>query len=131
MGKKRDGAKRSRNKEIGKRGESAAARYLEMRGYEVIERNWTCPAGEADIIALDGCTLVFVEVKTRTSLEKGFPSEAVTPEKRARYEKIACWFLRDNDYVDVPVRFDIIALVVVASDRAIVRHYRDAFNCAW
>ena len=131
MGKKKSDAKRFHNKDLGRRGESAAARYLEMRGYEVIDRNWTCPAGEADIVALDGCTLVFVEVKTRSSFEKGFPSEAVTPEKRARYEKIACWYLRDSDYVDSPVRFDIIALVVVASDRAIVRHYRDAFNCAW
>ncbi|MBR3181657.1 MAG: YraN family protein [Eggerthellaceae bacterium] len=131
MGKKKSDAKRFHNKDLGRRGESAAARYLEMRGYEVIDRNWTCPAGEADIVALDGCTLVFVEVKTRSSFEKGFPSEAVTPEKRARYEKIACWYLRDSDYVDIPVRFDIIALVVVASDRAIVRHYRDAFNCAW
>lgn len=131
MGKKKSDAKRLHNKDLGRRGESAAARYLEMRGYEVIDRNWTCPAGEADIVALDGCTLVFVEVKTRSSFEKGFPSEAVTPEKRARYEKIACWYLHDSDYVDIPVRFDIIALVVVASDRAIVRHYRDAFNCAW
>lgn len=131
MGKKNGKAEQSHNKEMGKRGESAAARYLELRGYDVVDRNWTCPAGEADIVAFDGCTLVFVEVKTRASLEKGFPSEAVTPEKRARYEKIACWYLRENDYVDIPVRFDIIAMVVVARDRAVVRHYRDAFNCAW
>lgn len=131
MGKKNGKTEQPHNKEMGRRGESAAARYLELRGYDVIDRNWTCPAGEADIVAFDEGTLVFVEVKTRTSLEKGFPSEAVTPEKRARYEKIACWYLRENDYVDIPVRFDIIAMVVVARDRAVVRHYRDAFNCAW
>ena len=131
MGKKKDGPKKLHNKRIGKKGEDAAARYLELRGYDIVTRNWTCPAGEADIVAFDGDTLVFVEVKTRTSLDKGFPSESVTAEKRARYEKIACWYLRDSEYVDIPVRFDIIALMVVAPDRAVVRHYRDAFNCAW
>lgn len=131
MGKKKGEPKKLHNKRIGKKGEDAAARYLELRGYDIVERNWECPAGEADIVAFEGDTLVFVEVKTRTSFEKGFPSESVTPEKRARYEKIACWYLRDHDYVEMPVRFDIMALLVVAPDRAVVRHYRDAFNCPW
>ena len=81
----------SHNKALGKRGERAAARYLERMNYIVLERNWKCPFGEADIIALDESTLVFVEVKTRTSIAKGFPSEAVDARKRARYEKIAAW----------------------------------------
>ena len=131
MGKKSEKDKKPHNRDIGMRGEDSAARYLELRGYDVVDRNWECPAGEADIVAFEDGTLVFVEVKTRTSLEKGFPSEAVTPEKRARYEKIACWYLRDHDYVDIPVRLDIVALLVVAPDRAVVRHYRDAFNCPW
>lgn len=130
MGKKKR-ERQSHNKEMGARGEDAAARYLELLGYEVLERNWTCPAGEADIIARDECTLVFVEVKTRTSFEKGFPSEAVGPEKRARYEQIACWYLRDYECVDIPVRFDVVALLVVAHDRAFVRHYRGAFEAGW
>ena len=124
--------KKSRNKEIGKRGEDAAARYLEMLGYEILERNWKCPAGEADIIARDECTLVFVEVQTRTRLQKGLPSEAVTPQKRARYERIAGWYLHDEcEFVDIPVRFDVIALLVAGKDRALVRHYRHAFECGW
>lgn len=132
MGKGKRTGKNSHNQRIGKRGEDAAARYLEMLGYEIIERNWTCPAGEADIIARDGCTLVFVEVKTRTSLEKGLPSEAVTPKKRARYERIAGWYLHDEcEYVDIPVRFDVIALLVANEERALVRHYRHAFECGW
>lgn len=132
MGKSGQAKKKSRNREIGKRGEDAAARYLEMLGYEILERNWTCPAGEADIIARDGCTLVFIEVKTRTSLRKGLPSEAVTPKKRSRYERIAGWYLRNAcEYVDIPVRFDVIALLVSGRDRALVRHYRHAFECEW
>ena len=131
MGKKKQGGKQTHNQSIGKRGEAAAARYLELMGLEVLERNWKCPAGEADIIARDGDALVFVEVKTRTSLAKGFPSEAVTPQKRDRYERIACWYLRDYEFVDIPVRFDIVALLVVARDRAFVRHYKNAFEAGF
>ncbi len=131
VGKKRQGKKNMHNKELGRRGEQAAARYLELLGYEILEMNWTCPAGEADIIARDGCTLVFVEVKTRSNFKKGFPSEAVTPEKRARYEKIACWYVRDYEHVDIPMRFDIVALVVLTQERAAIRHYRNAFEIGW
>lgn len=113
--------------EIGRRGERAASRYLERMDYEIIEHNWECPAGEADIIALDGDTLVFCEVKTRTSLEHGLPVEAVDAQKRSRYEKIAGWYLRDHDYTDMCVRFDIVALLVVNGERALVRHYVNAF----
>ena len=116
------------NKELGKRGELAAARYLELRGFEILETNWVCPAGEADIVAFDGECLVFCEVKTRTSLKKGFPVEAVNAEKRARYEKIAAWFLKENDVCNMPVRFDIISLLVVSEDRAMIKHYVNAFG---
>lgn len=126
MGKKNKG--KTHNKAIGKRGEDAAARYLQLQGYEILERNWACPAGEADIIALDGCVLVFIEVKTRASLAKGFPSDAVTPEKRRRYEKIALWFLKDSDFVDIPFRFDVIGIVPVDDDRASMRHFVNAFG---
>lgn len=126
---KRKGTPRSgHNAEIGRRGEDAAARFLDRRGYEIIERNWTCTAGEADIIARDGETVVFVEVKTRTNCDKGLPAEAVDEAKRARYERIAAQFLSGYDVVDVPVRFDIISLVVVAPDRAMIRHHINAFS---
>lgn len=114
--------------EIGQRGEIAAARYLERMGYEIIDRNWSCPAGEADIVARDMDYLVFVEVKTRTSIDKGFPSEAVDAEKRARYEKIAAWYVRDYEFVDIPVRFDVVALLVVSEDRALIKHFVNAFS---
>lgn len=116
-----------RNVEFGRRGEDAAARFLYRRGYDIIERNWTCAAGEADIVARDGESLVFVEVKTRSSTEKGLPSEAVDTAKRSRYERIAALFLRDYDVVDVSVRFDVVSLVVISPDRALVRHHINAF----
>lgn len=118
-----------RNKALGRRGENAAAQYLVHRGYEILERNWTCFAGEADIIARDGDVLVFVEVKTRSDERMGFPSEAVTKEKRQRYEKIACAYVADHTFTDMMMRFDVIAMVVIDDDRAIVRHHINAF-CA-
>ena len=58
--------------------------------------------------------------------------QAVTPQKRARYERIAGWYLHDEcEFVDIPVRFDVIALLVAGKDRALVRHYRHAFECGW
>ena len=116
------------NRAIGKRGEDAAVRYLMANGYDIVERNWRCRFGEVDIIARDDDALVFIEVKTRTSVEHGLPEEAVTPQKRARYEKMAALYLRDYEVVDVPLRFDVIAILVTAPDRAILRHHANAFS---
>lgn len=117
-----------RNVALGKRGEDAAAKFLYVRGYEILERNWKCFAGEADIIARDEHCLVFVEVKTRKDTSKGFPSEAVNSAKREKYEKIALAYVTDHDEADIPVRFDVISLVVVAPDRAMIRHTINAFS---
>lgn len=129
---KRDAAKKKdldkRNRELGRRGEEAAARFLYRRGYDIVERNWVCPAGEADIIAKDENAVVFVEVKTRSSCEKGFPAEAVDEKKRNRYERIAAYFLKEYDEIDIPVRFDIVSIVAISPDRALVRHHINAFS---
>lgn len=117
-----------RNKELGRRGEEAAARFLVHRGYEILERNWECCAGEADIIARDERVLVFVEVKTRSDSSMGFPAEAVTAKKRERYERIACLYLQDHDLSDMMVRFDVISLVAIAQDRALIRHHINAWS---
>lgn len=117
-----------RNAALGKRGEDAAAKFLYARGYEILERNWKCFAGEADIIAKDEHCLVFVEVKTRKDTNKGFPSEAVNAEKREKYEKIALAYISDYEETDIPVRFDVISLVVVGPDRAMIRHTINAFS---
>lgn len=115
------------NKELGARGELAALRYLEHAGFEILEHNWTCPAGEADIVAHDGDVLVFIEVKTRSGVSKGFPEEAVDAKKRRRYEKIAGWYLRGYDGVDTRVRFDVISILTLGPNRAFLKHYVNAF----
>lgn len=116
------------NVELGRRGEEAAARYLERKGFEILERNWTCVYGEADIIAQSEDALVFVEVKTRSNTDKGLPEEAVDKKKRKRYEMIAASFLETYDIVDIAVRFDVVAILVVGGERALLRHHISAFS---
>lgn len=116
------------NKELGKRGEAAAERFLRSKGYEVLERNWSCFAGEVDIIAQFDDVLCFIEVKTRRGIRKGFPEEAVDAKKRARYEKIAACYLQQNDFNEMRVRFDVIALMVVSDSRAFLRFHTNAFG---
>ena len=67
---------------IGKWGEETATEYLTQRGYEIIARNMRTPYGEIDIVAKQGDTFIFIEVKTRTSNSMGLPEEAITPRKR-------------------------------------------------
>ena len=119
-----------RNKELGAKGELAAALFLERRGYEIVEQNWRCPAGEADLIARDeNGTVVFVEVKTRTGVEHGFPAEAVTPARRRRYERIAGYYLSDHVFEDARVRFDVLSILSMRPrNRAYIRHHIDAFG---
>ncbi len=120
--------KTGHNKSLGKRGEDAAARFLINHGYTILSRNYTCKFGEADIVAKTPDTIVFVEVKTRTDEDKGMPEEAITSKKRSKYEKIAISYLRDYEDVDIAVRFDVIGILVVSSDRAIIRHHINAFG---
>lgn len=116
-------------KELGRKGERAAVRFLKNRGFEILETNWVCFAGEADIIALDGSTLCFVEVKTRTGVQKGFPSEAVNAKKRDRYEKIAVCYLQTYHETELYVRFDVISILVLSDNHAFLRLHTNAFSC--
>jgi putative endonuclease len=116
-----------KRRRLGERGEDAAAAYLERTGVTVVERNWRCQSGEIDIVALDGTTVVLCEVKTRTTRAKGEPEAAVTAAKRRRYARLAQAYLQASGLTDAGVRFDVIALLVIAEDRALLRHHRGAF----
>ena len=113
---------------LGRIGEEMAAMTLKRKDYVILERNWKCKAGEADLIALDDKWLVFVEVKTRSGDKYGFPQEAVTARKRARYERIASYYIRDYDGHDAPVRFDVIAVQVFPNGKGFVKHIVNAFG---
>lgn len=116
-----------RRRALGQRGEDAATAYLERQGCTVVERNWRTSAGEVDIICVDGEDLVFVEVKTRKNSSKGTPDEAVTPAKQRRYERLARQYVAQSGVADISVRFDVISILVIAADRALLRHHRAAF----
>ena len=125
------GVFKENSKELGVRGETAACRFLENRKYDILERNWRCFVGEVDIIANDeDGEIVFVEVKTRTSVDKGLPEEAVTPQKRDKYEKLAAIYLAQHPCDEAIVRFDVISILALAPHRALLRHHVNAFGAA-
>ena len=116
------------NQELGARGEEAAKYYLERRGCEILEQNWKCPYGEADLIVMDEDALVFVEVKTRSCDAHGLPEEAVDSKKRRRYEQIALAYLKQSDFDSLRVRFDVISLTMMGPKKAFLRHHVNAFG---
>jgi len=96
--------------ELGKKGEELASGFLKKLRYKILEKNFRCKFGEIDIIALQGKTLVFVEVKTRSSLEYGSPQTSVTPKKRDQLTKVAFFYLQKNRLFDRDARFDVVAI---------------------
>jgi putative endonuclease len=98
---------------LGQEGEDRAARYLAKQGYKILERNYRTPSGEIDLIALHQGTVVFVEVKTRTSDAYGAPELAVTPQKQRRMVKAALGYIKRRKFYQVPCRFDVVAISAV------------------
>lgn len=95
---------------LGQWGESLARRHLEAKGYTIEAANWRAREGEIDLVARDGPTLVFVEVKTRTSDRYGGPEEAVTSSKIDRMQRAACAYLSAAGSPDVDWRIDVVAI---------------------
>lgn len=114
-------------KELGKKGEELALRFLKKRGYRIIERNYVCKMGEMDIIAKEKDTLVFVEVKTRTSTTFGLPQLAVNSSKQRQLSKVALNFFREKGLEDVKARFDVVAIFLGPKGEKI-ELIRDAFD---
>jgi putative endonuclease len=95
---------------LGQWGENVAALHLESAGYALIERNWRCRGGEIDLVARDGETVVFVEVKTRRGRDFGAPEEALTPRKARKLMTLGEQYVVDHDLVDVDWRIDLVAI---------------------
>jgi putative endonuclease len=112
---------------LGKTGEGEACAELERRGYAILARRFRTRLGELDIVARDGRTLVFVEVKARRSERFGRAAEAVTPLKQRRLRRMALDFVLRTRLDRVPCRFDVVSVVVNDVGRPRVEVYRDAF----
>lgn len=108
---------------LGKSGERRGAKYLKSLGYKILKTNYRTPFGEADIVAADGDTIVFCEVKTRLSEKFGTPAEAVEQHKQRRYIDIARYFLMKLGRDDVNVRFDVLEVFADA-----INHIENAFG---
>lgn len=111
-------------------GEALVADYIRRRGYRLAAHSYQCRFGEIDLIAWDGGTLCFVEVKTRTNLEMGLPREYVTARKQARIRKTALFYLAKNE-LDCPARFDVAEVYAAApgeAENVRIEYLEDAFQ---
>jgi putative endonuclease len=113
---------------FGDRGERAALRHLRRAGFRILERQARSRWGEIDIIAADGDWIVFVEVKTRTSDDKGRPVEAVTRDKQRQITRAALAWLKARGWLDRRCRFDVIAITWQPGSQPRIEHYRHAFE---
>lgn len=111
---------------LGKEGEALALRFIKKKGFRVLEKNYRTVFGEIDIIAKDGDTLVFIEVKTRKNKIFGHPYEAVNPAKREKIKKVALCFLKKLKK-ELPARFDVLSISVEHGYET-VEHIKDAFE---
>lgn len=116
------------NFELQEKAVKAATRFIERKGFELLESGWTSPEGtQIDLIANDEDTLVFIDVTATEYGEGGFEGGEV---KRGDLEIAAeSWLAGNTPDGDIQVRFDIIDMLVVSADRALLRHHINAFSC--
>ncbi len=116
---------------LGLEGETRACRALEARGYRVVQRRYRTRAGELDIVARHGQTVVFVEVKARRGSEFGDPAASVTAQKQRRLVMMAADYLARHGLTRAPVRFDVVAVTLTTGQDPVVTIFPDAFRPGW
>ena len=116
------------NFELQEKAVKAATRFIERKGYELLETGWTPPEGAViDLIADDEGTIVFIDVTANTTEEGGFQNGKYTREQLEL--AAACWLGGNMVEGDIAIRFDFIDMIVVSDDRALLRHHINAFSC--
>ena len=113
---------------LGRKGEDSAVLFLEQHGYRIVERNFRTRLGEIDIIARDGKTICFIEVKTRASVHLGTPFEAVTRSKQLKISQMALLYLKSKNLMRLPARFDVIAIINNDQGQSSVGIVKNAFE---
>jgi putative endonuclease len=120
----------TRRQAFGQKAETIAVRQLEKAGYEIITRNYRNRIGEIDIVARDGQTLVFVEVKARRTLRYGHPKHALTRAKRRKVSMVALEYLKSTGQSSARARFDVVAITAPAHEPQ-VEIIKNAFELAY
>jgi putative endonuclease len=100
-------------KQLGKLGEEKAVRYLISKGFKILDRNYKCKTGEIDIIAMEGKTLVFIEVKTRRGLSYGLPCESVTSAKKRHLLRTLRYYVAFHGLEEMDMRVDVIEILAL------------------
>ena len=118
----------SRQKIFGKLGEDAAAKFLEVQGYKIVARNFRIRSAEIDIIAQKDDVIVFVEVKARSDIRHGLPSEAVTVRKQKKIIEAAEVFLQDENFSECACRFDVVEVYLRGELVEEINHIENAFE---
>jgi putative endonuclease len=114
---------------LGRRGEDLAARHLRKLGYVIVARGHRDNIGEIDLVAVDGRTVVFVEVKTRTSHDAGHPADAVNAAKQQRLTRLALSYMKRHDLLECPARFDVVAVTWPSEPgKPRIEHFKNAFE---
>lgn len=116
--------------DLGKKGEDLALKVIRSMGYKDILQNYRCPLGEIDLIARDGDTLVFLEIKTRRTGSTAYAKEAVNARKRRQVSKAALTYMKANNCGDVRARFDVVAISLAGSCPKI-EVIKNAFDLAY
>ena len=111
-----------RNSALGRYGESVALRHLEAQGLTLVERNWTCPSCELDLVLRDGDVLVVCEVKTRTTTDFGHPLEAIDDDKLARIRRLADLWVEAHGIRPDGIRVDLVGVIPGRRGRAVIEH---------
>ena len=120
----------NRQKIFGKLGEDAVAKFLETQGYKILARNFRIRSAEIDIIAQKDDVIVFVEVKARSDIRHGLPSEAVTVRKQKKIIEAAGVFLQDENFSECACRFDVIEIYLRGGVVEEINHIENAFEVA-
>jgi putative endonuclease len=114
---------------FGSRSERAAVRFLRRLGYRILARNYTCPHGELDLVALDGHCIVFVEVRSTETNDLERPAASVDAAKQRRLTQVALHFLQRQRLLDRAGRFDVLAVSWPPGRREpVIVHYPHAFE---
>lgn len=114
--------------ELGQSGEDLACRALGARGYAILARRYRTRYGEIDIVAKDGDTIVFIEVRLKTAREFGAAAESVTAGKQRRVVSMAVDYLARNRLTDRPCRFDVVAIDIMNDGAPQITLFRGAFD---